>query len=445
MSLRTLRGSSGETAAEAKEEEEEVEAELQGKSVLWGNWTETSVKDATLLWIEQVVIGMKLCPFAMEAMGGLRVAVSEAEDFNMALDKFDVELKWLVGLDKEYACTMIVYPPALFDSPEEEGVAMKKNETCEVENEYVEDIEPGDKDCSVPGGCSNFEKFMSLAKQQSDMAQYLNAARGQDIESETLLLTFHPNSQFGDVDDDPADFALRSPFPTVLILRGSDVREAEDVCEQQGRVTEDIAIANEARLRQVGYAELQAALDNIWTAAREGRSTEMLEAAQEEREAALEQARLAALAEAGELRSEEGYDGWDGIDGMDVTAVKPVEIQDGNLDYAGLDGRLGAQRASEAAAAEAVLGPAEVAKEIIEPFDPFGYEPEISAEMAAEAEAKGEAKGEEAEPAKEIIEPFDPFGYEPYAVTEEDLRAQGPLLDEDETIGGGGNNKGDRI
>lgn len=84
---------------------------------------------------------------------------------------------------------MIVYPPALFDSPEEEGVAMKKNETCEVENEYVEDIEPGDKDCSVPGGCSNFEKFMSLAKQQSDMAQYLNAARGQDIESETLSVS----------------------------------------------------------------------------------------------------------------------------------------------------------------------------------------------------------------------------------------------------------------
>jgi hypothetical protein len=33
----------------------------------------------------------------------------------------------------------------------------------------------------------------------------------------------------------------------MLILRGTDVREAEDLCDIQGRVTEDIAIANEAK------------------------------------------------------------------------------------------------------------------------------------------------------------------------------------------------------
>jgi hypothetical protein len=49
---------------------------------------------------------------------------------------------------------------------------------------------------------------------------------------------------------------LRSPFPTILILRGSDVREAEDLCDIQGRVTEDIAISNEARLRSIGFQRL---------------------------------------------------------------------------------------------------------------------------------------------------------------------------------------------
>ena len=38
---------------------------------------------------------------------------------------------------------------------------------------------------------------------------------GQDIRSETLVMTFHPNSTFSDVPNDPADFALRSPFPGV--------------------------------------------------------------------------------------------------------------------------------------------------------------------------------------------------------------------------------------
>jgi hypothetical protein len=34
------------------------------------------------------------------------------------------------------------------------------------------------------------------------------------------------------------------------------VREAEDLCDIQGRVTEDIAISNEARLRSIGFQRL---------------------------------------------------------------------------------------------------------------------------------------------------------------------------------------------
>lgn len=86
------------------------------RSDLWGNWTEHQVKVATLLWIEKIVIGMKLCPFAVEAMNGLRVYVSDAMNRDMALDNVDVEIKWIVGLDKSRpACTLMVYPPALFE------------------------------------------------------------------------------------------------------------------------------------------------------------------------------------------------------------------------------------------------------------------------------------------------------------------------------------------
>ena len=86
------------------------------RSELLGIWTEHQVKVATLLWIEKFVIGMKLCPFAVQAMNCIRVYVADATNRDMALDRVDVEIKWIVGLDKASpACTLMVYPPALFE------------------------------------------------------------------------------------------------------------------------------------------------------------------------------------------------------------------------------------------------------------------------------------------------------------------------------------------
>jgi hypothetical protein len=280
------------------------------RSGLWGEWTEHQVKVATLLWIEKIVIGMKLCPFAVEAMNGLRVHVSNATNRQTALDRVDVEIKWIAGLDKSRpACTLMVYPPALFEKGG--GGIQGSSPLCALDDEKDKDKDRKKKDKAekkdyTPEGnkaekktlasskanskassresaldvdCIGFDGFMSLALNAREMAQDFNAAHGQDVDTETLLLTFHPTSTFSDVTDDPADFALRSPFPTILILRGTDVREAEDLCDIQvflppflpppppslseaeaedfcdiqGRVTEDIAIANEARLRTVGY------------------------------------------------------------------------------------------------------------------------------------------------------------------------------------------------
>ncbi len=50
-----------------------------------------------------------------------------------------------------------------------------------------------------------------------------------------------------------ADFALRSPFPVIHLLRQCDVEAAEDDCSRQGFTTEDIALRNEARLRWVSH------------------------------------------------------------------------------------------------------------------------------------------------------------------------------------------------
>lgn len=307
---------------------------------------------ATLMWIEKFVISMKLCPFAVEAMNGLRIYVADAENREMALDKIDVEIKWIVGLDKNSpACTLLVYPPALFekiDASDEATVPL-----CELED-YSEEQ------------CAGFDGFMSLAMDAREMAQGFNAAHGQDIDTETLLLTFHPNSTFSDVADDPAEFALRSPFPTMLVLRGTDVREAEDLCDIQGRVTEDIAIANEARLRTVGYDKLRDIFSEIMQSAKMGDTERELSRIQAARQAAIS-----------DLVASEEYE-YDGLDGLEAAPVVRDPVgwfpAPGEVGYKEAEGGVLPPLDVEAASSQPEQD-RRIRKQLSEPFDPLGYEP----------------------------------------------------------------------
>jgi len=161
-----------------------VTVSSEPRSELWGNWTEHEVKVATLLWIEKFVIGMKLCPFAVEAMNGLRVYVADATNRDMALDKVDVEIKWIVGLDKATpACTLMVYPPALFEKGA--GDAEKTSPLCT--SDQSDPASPSFmENCDLDDFCEGFDGFMSLASDAREMAQGFNAAHGQDIDTETL-------------------------------------------------------------------------------------------------------------------------------------------------------------------------------------------------------------------------------------------------------------------
>lgn len=126
-----------------------------------------------------------------------------------------------------------------------------------------------------------------MATESRDLAQQLSACQGQNINAENLLLTFHPNSTFSDDDRDPADFALRSTFPTLLLLRGVDVRRAEEVYSAQGQTTEDIALGNEARLESIGFEQLNRCLEELMAEARKApKSIEDKERAEEKRNAA---------------------------------------------------------------------------------------------------------------------------------------------------------------
>jgi hypothetical protein len=91
-------------------------------SPLWGDWTDIEVKAATVIWVNRMVIGLDLCPFALGSMPGLRVIVSKALDKEQALDEVAVEMGYLVQQPKNQpATTLIVFPMLLFEQEDENG------------------------------------------------------------------------------------------------------------------------------------------------------------------------------------------------------------------------------------------------------------------------------------------------------------------------------------
>ena len=86
-------------------------------SPLWGDWTDIEVKAATVIWVNRMVIGLDLCPFALASMPGLRVVVSKATKKEEALDELALEMDYLVQKPKNKpATTLVVFPLMLFSS-----------------------------------------------------------------------------------------------------------------------------------------------------------------------------------------------------------------------------------------------------------------------------------------------------------------------------------------
>jgi len=95
----------------------------QPVSPLWGDWTDIEVKAATVIWVNRMVIGLDLCPFALASMPGLRVVVSDAVTKEEALDFLALEMGYLVQQPKNKpATTLVVFPLALF-GPEEDPMS----------------------------------------------------------------------------------------------------------------------------------------------------------------------------------------------------------------------------------------------------------------------------------------------------------------------------------
>lgn len=160
----------------------------------------------TQAWINNVVIGLNLCPFAQREVtrNSLKISVSTTQDKAQGLEDFMQEILYL-DAHQEISTIVVVFP------------------------HLVED----------------FFDYLDFVDQANDLLEATHYAGIYQI------ATFHPQYCFADAEfDDVSNYTNRSPYPMLHILREQMVEEA---IHYYGN-TEEIPENNIQRLRQLGLA-----------------------------------------------------------------------------------------------------------------------------------------------------------------------------------------------
>jgi hypothetical protein len=133
-------------------------------------------------WVETIVIGHNLCPFAAATWAETKIAVSSAQNLNDLLLDLGAEIDALMSTASDLlATTLLVVPDWLQDFTDYLDV-------LEVIHQCLEDL---------------------------------------DLMDEFQVASFHPQYLFADQDvDDPAHGTNRSPWPVFHLLREASVAEA---------------------------------------------------------------------------------------------------------------------------------------------------------------------------------------------------------------------------
>ena len=160
---------------------------------------------ATRAWVEQVVIGLNLCPFAkgVHGKGQIHYVVSSATEGAQLLQELGDELKALAEISPEERDTTLLIAPACFP-------------------DFLD-----------------FNDFLELADQLLDTL---------DLEGTLQIASFHPAFQFGGTTaDDVTNCTNRAPYPTLHLLREDSIDravaafpEAETIYARNMQVLEDI-------------------------------------------------------------------------------------------------------------------------------------------------------------------------------------------------------------
>jgi uncharacterized protein len=160
-------------------------------------------------WLDQVVIGLNLCPFAAEPQRDrqIRIAVTEAEDEGELLLELQRELRHLAQTDAQSLETTLLVVPGMLDLFED------------------------------------YNDFLALADQL--VVQF-------GWEGEFQIASFHPQYCFADADpDDAENLTNRSPYPILHLLREASIEAALARYSNPERIPQQ----NMAQMRSLSLAQ----------------------------------------------------------------------------------------------------------------------------------------------------------------------------------------------
>eukprot|EP00752_Nemacystus_decipiens_P004817 g4384.t1 len=267
--------------------------------------SDEEVTELTKAWVQAVITDMGVCPFSVDAsraglpVGQVRYPVSREATAEAIYREYWREVELLVSEanEKALSTTLLITP------------------------EF---------------SLSNAEAFEVIGQ---TLTQPLEALH---LEDDIQLVFFHPQYAFRDGRDrigsgDAANFARRSPFPMINILRTNQVRLA-----QKSIPTGLVYKQNEEVLEDVGAADLQKMLERRDWSGLEGKKEEEEEEEEEEKEAGeglLGDSRsgargsLAAAAGAMPTTFEKGFSSGGAFDGSSTEDDQNDDEDDGGDDF----------------------------------------------------------------------------------------------------------------
>lgn len=165
------------------------------------------VIDATKTWLEEVVIGLDLCPFAKHALSATEFSFSEARDDEQLL--IDLEQAFIkLSADPSIETLLLIHPHVL----------------------------------------QNFFAYNQFLSSVDDLLELMQ------LEGEIQVASFHPDYQFSETDFESAEnFTNRSPFPMLHLLRETSLERAIDSYED----VDEIPQRNIQRMQKIGAVELK--------------------------------------------------------------------------------------------------------------------------------------------------------------------------------------------
>lgn len=176
-----------------------------------------SIIAAVRQWVEQLVIGYNLCPFAKRELvrDRVRFVVSQAQDEEQLLVDLENELT-LLGGDEGIETTLLITPLVLQDF-------------------------------------FDFNQFLGRAEQR--VAQL-------KLKGVFQIANFHPDYQFGGTEpDDAENYTNKSPYPVLHLLREASLDKAIESYPD----AESIPERNIEQLEQMGTDQLRRLLEDCFS------------------------------------------------------------------------------------------------------------------------------------------------------------------------------------